>query len=706
MDFFFKPESIALIGATKNQLKGGNSILKNLIRGFKGGIYPVNPKYNQIENLPCYPSVTKIPDPVDIAIIFVPGQYVFQMVKECAEKGIKGVIIESSGFAESGKDGKNMQNELASFADRAGIRMWGPNCMGIVDIVNKKIFSFVSHAIWDELIPGDVSLIVQSGMLSGAFLMDTMSHQTMGISKVCSIGNKMDVDECEILEYLIRDRETKVIGLYLESINNGRKFMEICSNSAKPIVLLKGGKSERGAMAAMGHTASMAGNNAVIKGAMAQAGVIEAGDFQQMMDICRSLAAYPEIHSSEKGRIAVLTYTGGAGIVSSDFIDGMDLELATLSSSSKEMLETVFPEWMPVANPIDLWPAVERNGAEKAYGTAIKAVCNDPEVDGIFIHAFSGGFALNLDLEALAVEAKKAGKPLFCWLLGQRDSAFDFQIRCNKAGIPVFREIYRAVECMDALFARKRIVNKHKNRKEPQKHSEHELFASERIEHKPYKDEQASLHVMDEYISKQMLSKIAVPVAEEYIAASIKEAGSAALKLGFPVVMKGLIPNMVHKTEAGVVKLNINSEKEVETEFINLEKIMENRGKILIQQQLKADVELIVGLVQDPQFGPCVMLGMGGVMAEILNDAVFGIAPLSRPQALELIQRLKSQKLLNGFRGAESADREKIADILVKIGQLGFENPKIREIDINPLIITNGKPVAVDASIVELEKPL
>lgn len=695
MDLFFKPEAVAVIGATSNQSKGGYSIVKNLKTGFKGRIYPVNPRYDHIENLTCYDSVKSIPGPVDLAIIFVPGKHVFNMVNECAQKGIKAVIIESSGFAESGEDGKNLQKEMTDFARKKGIRLWGPNCMGIVDIIQKNIFSFVSPAIWNDLIPGDVSLIVQSGMLSGAFLIDMMSNRVMGISKVCSIGNKMDVDECEILEYLIQDKDTTVIGLYLESINNGRRFMEICSKSDKPIVLLKGGKSKRGAMAAMGHTASMAGNNAVIKGAMAQANVTQASDFQQMMDICKSFAAYPETDADAKGNIAVLTYTGGAGIVSSDFIDKMDVELATLSDDTKQKIKSVFPDWMPVSNPVDLWPAVERHGAEKSYQAALKAVCSDPAVDAVFVHAFSGGFALNLEIEQLAKEAKAAGKPLFCWLLGQKEDALKFQLQCSKAAVPVFREISRAVECMDALFSRTR--SKVQSEKKPVSMFTGSIRTADQ---KKIRSDQLHAVVKDEYVSKQLLSSKGIPVVKEYIAGSVDQAVNAASELGFPVVMKGLLQDTVHKTEAGLVRLNIHSHQAVEKQFNLLEKRMAGQGRVLIAQQIKPDLELIAGLVHDVQFGPCVMLGMGGVMAEVLDDAVFGVAPLNHDQSLDLIKRLKNQKILNGFRGAEKADRGKIADILVKIGQIGYENPEISEIDINPLLVSCGEPIAVDASII------
>ena len=711
MDFFFNPQGIALIGATANKLKGGYAIFKNLITGFKGGIYPVNPRYKEIDGIKCFKSVKDVPDPVDLAIIFVPGGYVPAIIKDCADRGIKGVMIEAGGFAESGDKGRKMQDELKAYAKKTGIRLWGPNCMGLVDAVHKKIFSFVTPVIWDELIPGDVSLIVQSGMLSGAFLIDCMSHKIMGISKVCSIGNKMDVNECEILEYLIHDPDTKAIGLYLESINNGRRFMEICGTSTKPVVVLLGGKSAGGAAAALSHTASMAVNGAVASGAFAQAGVIEAMDFNEMMDICRSLAAYPDLKVSAAGRVAVLTYTGGAGIVSSDFIDKSGIELAKLSLSTKEKIKSVFPDWMPISNPVDLWPAVERNGADLAYGTAVKAVCEDPGVDAIFVHAFTGGFALNLDMEFLSGHAGRAGKPVFCWVIGTDDAVKKLKTEAIECSVPVFSEISRAVECMDKVFTRKKVLDyrSHDNSNEKQTAKEnknrHDAECLMAVENTGLSKESIDIlksnsGVLDENLSKKILLEYNIKTVNEYFAESPEDAEKIALNLGSKVVMKGIVQGKIHKTEAGLVRIGVNSKNEAIQVFNELKTAMDQKGKILIQEQIKGDMELIAGLMRDPQFGPCVMAGFGGIMAEVLNDSVFGVAPITHFQAIELIKRLKNQELMDGFRGTDPLDRKAFAEILVKLGRLGCDFPQIKEIDINPLIIYKGQPVAVDASVV------
>ena len=454
MDFFFNPRGIALLGATADQKKGGFSILKNLMTGFEGDIYPVNPRYSEINGIPCFASIAQVPDPLDMAIVFVPAPAAPEVVQACADRGVPGVIMQCAGFAETGKKGKLLQDQLAEISHKTGIRIWGPNCMGLVDAVHKKVFSFVSPSIWDEgLLPGSVSLIVQSGMLSAGFLMDMMTRDKMGVSKVCSIGNKVDVNECDILEYLLEDPQTAVIGLYLESIAEGRRFFEICKNAKKPVVVLQGGKSDNGARAAMSHTASMAGNSAIIKGALTQAGVVQADDFKQMMDFSLALSLFPNTPKHRPGRIAIATFSGGAGIVSSDFLERHGLTLADLSEDTHALLKDVFPEWMPASNPVDLWPAIERIGVDKAYGQTLEAVCADPGVDAVFLHAFVGGLVRRLKLQPVVETARKAGKPLFIWLIGKEKDAQDFQEEARNLNVPVFRELSRAVECMAAVLS-------------------------------------------------------------------------------------------------------------------------------------------------------------------------------------------------------------------------------------------------------------
>jgi acetate---CoA ligase (ADP-forming) len=453
MDFFFRPRGVAIVGATANRQKGGYHILYNAMRGYKGKIYPVNPRYPEIDGIPCFPSVTDVPDPVELAILFVPAPRVPELTLQCARRGIRGVIVESGGFSEVGPDGRSLQAALQRIVADTGIRVWGPNCMGIVDTITQTVFSFVSPSIWeDELIRGGVSLVVQSGMLSGGFLMDAMTHGQAGFSKVCSVGNKVDVNECDILPYLLDDPATETVGLYLESFADGRRFMEICAASDKPVVVLKGGKSAGGSRAALSHTASLAGNQGVVRGAMAQVGVIEATDFKQMIDLCIGLAPASQWKKGECGRIAVVTYTGAGGILSADFMEGTGLTLADLSPDTLHALKGIYPAWMPPGNPLDLWPAMERQGPLTALDVALKAVCADPLVDGILLHGFVGSAVSFVDLKGSAQTARAAGKPLFCWLLGRRSQVLAFREAAREYRVPVYGELHRTVECMAALF--------------------------------------------------------------------------------------------------------------------------------------------------------------------------------------------------------------------------------------------------------------
>jgi acetyltransferase len=687
MEFFFKPQGIAVIGATPNRQKGGNSILRNLIIGYKGDIFPVNPNYSEIEGLTCYAFAGKINKPVDLAIVFVPAAAVPDAVRDCASAHVKGVIIETGGFAEIGSEGRRLQEELVMIGKETGIRIWGPNCMGLVDAVNRHVFSFMDPAnLQAGLTPGNVSLIVQSGMLSAGFLVDIMSHGIMGISKVCSVGNKIDVNECDLLPALFEDPDTAAVGMYLESIPQARRFAEICRSSTKPLVVLKSGKSRKGAEAAMSHTASMAGNHRVVEGVLAQTGVHEAKDFKRMMDLCRSLAVYPK-KPAGSGRIAVLTFSGGAGIVGADFLEEHGLSVAELSPRCKEDLQQLYPLWMPVNNPVDIWPAIERHlGSDvDVYSRSIRSLFNDPGVDGALILVMAGSSRIGMNLKDIAEQSRSRGKPVFIWLLGRRDAAFIVFEEARQYGIPVFQELSRAVECMAAVF-----------RGKPEELGGG-VIAPKRcnteIDH-------AEPGPLDEHAAKALLRANGIPVVEEILSESQDACIAAAERLGYPVVLKGLMPGITHKTERGLVRLNIDNRHATISAYKELMPAMDGEGMVCIQKQLGKSVEIIVGMFRDKQFGACVMVGLGGVMAEAFQDVAFAVAPITHEEALRTIGRIKGQRLLDGFRGMPRVNREELADIIVKVGALGAAGDRISEIDINPLMATDKGLIAVDAVVV------
>ncbi|MFO7560340.1 MAG: acetate--CoA ligase family protein [Desulfobacterales bacterium] len=689
MELFFNPDSIAVVGASERKL--GSLVVQNLLRGYTGRIFPVNPNYKQIHGLNCFPSLDGIPHPVELVIVLVPAQLVPSVIEACARKGIKNVIIESAGFAEVGDNGIALQERCKAIAKQSGIRIWGPNCMGLVDVHSNHFFTFMHPAVEREgLIPGRISLIVQSGMLSAIFLAE-LRRRGIGISKACSIGNRMDVDECDLLQYLMNDPRTDAIALYLESLPRGRLFAKIAGNSEKPIVLLKGGRSEAGARAAMSHTSSLSGNSRLMDSILKQCGVILANDIYEMMDISNALTMIPDLPSP--CRTAIITLSGGAGILACDALERKGLRVAKLSEKTRQDIRKVFPEWMPVSNPIDLFPAVGVHGRSRAFSLTFSSVLEDPNVDVLLIHYVAGLDSEFEELEDLKKKADSVKKVVFFWLMGVEEGTSAFLRKTRKLGIAVHGEIIRITDCL-AAAARYKPRRQEAFSREAEMTTEFEK-SSGKITAPLYENS-----VLDEYDSKQLLAAQKIPVAEEMILNHLSEAENVAKKWGFPVVLKGLIAGETHKTEFGLVHLGIFSLSQLEEAFHQIKTKVGDQGRILIQRQIKVDYELITGFLRDEEFGPCVMFGMGGILAELDPDVAFALAPLKKEDAFRLIEQIRGKQLLEGFRGMMPLKKDQMADILVRLGDLGTADPHIAQIDINPLAVSEGSPVAIDANIV------
>ena len=697
LNFFFEPKGIAVVGATHEPHSGGHHLVTNLNFHYEGPVYPVNPKYDEISGYKCYPRVMDIEGPLDLALIFVPAKTVPQILGECIDKGVQGVIIESSGFAEVGPEGKALQDRCLSIARKGGIRIWGPNCMGLLDISKRYFFSILTTEAWKGAIhPGHISFIVQSGLLAGGFITTLMGNKTLGLAKVCSIGNKCDVEETELLEYLLKDPATKVICLYLESFINGRRFFELASSSDKPIVILKGGKSPLGAEAAASHTASLAGNHELIKGALKQAGIYQADDFFEMVDIARSLERNFNLHRPESGKpkIAILSYSGAAGIVTTDHIEANGLTLARLSVQTQKRLEELSPVWMPVKNPVDYWPAMEKHGLTKAYRHAIEALHDDPEVDGLLVHLFAGFGAWILDMNKIMSIIKDPRKPILFWLIGPEPGREASRMTLEGKGWPTFYEIHRAVRVMSNLFDHSKQIGGHPGKPSfqfPRIDSFDELVLQA---------DEKKIKILDEYESKKWLKALNLKVVQEVVVQNLAEAMIAAHELGYPVVFKGRTEGKVHKTEAGLVTLNLFNDEQLKSAFEKMIDLKPKPQSFLIQPMLTSDLELIVGMIRDPQFGVSAMLGLGGIHAEIYRDVSFRLVPFNEDEVLVMVSELKGQRLLKGYRGSKPVDMKVLTEWLMKLGWLATHFEKIQEIDVNPLLIVDGKPVAVDATII------
>lgn len=695
MKFFFEPKGVALIGATPKPHTGGYSLLTNLTLGYDGSVYPVNPRYPEILGLHCYPAVTEVPDPVDLAIVFVPAPAVPPVLEECAARGIPGVIIESGGFAEVGPDGRALQDRCLEIARRSGIRIWGPNCMGLIDSRKRYVFSFLSPDAWQEhLNPGGVSLIVQSGLLAGGFMTTLMSHKILRLAKACSIGNKCDVDETDLLEYFLEDEDTRVIALYVESFPRGRHFIELAAQRKKPIVVLKGGKSAAGARAAASHTASLAGNHELVRGALDQAGVYQADDFFELVDLARTLEKSFTLAGpgSGKPRVGVFTFSGAAGIVTADHLEASGLTLADLAPETRQRLEKLSPPWMPVNNPVDFWPAMEKHGPEITYREGLAALLEDPGVDAIIVHVFAGFGVWFLDLEKLFKGLNETRKPVLFWVMGHEQGYQPTRLALEGMGFPAFNEIQRVVRVLAGIFefrAGRGSSTSATAAPDPG------IFQSLKT-----KIEACREPVLDERESKKLLRELGLKVVPEILAEDLSGVLAAARDLGYPVVLKGRSPGLVHKTEAGLVRLDLHTPEQLQTAFREMADRPNPPVSYLVQPQLKGDVELIAGVIRDPQFGPAVMLGMGGVRAEVYRDVVFRLTPVTRWDVAQMVSKLRGRALLEGFRGLTPVNLDLLADWLIRLGELACRVQAIQEIDVNPLLVVEGEPIAVDASII------
>ena len=448
MKLFFEPSSVAVVGASSDPNKGGFALINNLKEKFHRRLYPINPRHEQVCGMRSFKSVLELPHVPDLAVIFVNAEAVPSVLDECGRKGIRRVMIQSAGFSEAGEQGVALQQRCTSAAKEYGMRIWGPNCMGILDAHSGMVASFMRTDIWRGLLrPGNVSLIVQSGMLTAGFLIQILSEKYIGLSKACSIGNRCDVNECDILEYFSQDPTTKVVALYLESLADVPRFRAALAGLNRPVVVLKGGVSADGAKAAESHTGSLAGNADLAEGFFRQMKVYRASDFMEMVDLARALDLW---HGKRRGkRMAVLTFSGASGIVASDYFEKLGMILSPLCRTTLNSLKSIFPAWMVPRNPVDLWPAIEKVGRE-AYGLAIELVGKDPLVDGIYIHLYVDRMLLPSILQSLN-GLKSIQQRVAVWAIGDTGCFRALREHVEPLGVPVYTEVGRGALALSLL---------------------------------------------------------------------------------------------------------------------------------------------------------------------------------------------------------------------------------------------------------------
>ncbi len=691
----FKPKSIAVIGASRDTRKIGYKILDNIVSGgYSGKIYPVNSRGEEILGLQGYKDVREVEDEVDIGVIAVPAKFVFDVVKGCAEKGVKFIPIISSGFSEIGN--REEEKKIAACAREHGVRVLGPNIFGIFSASSSLNATFGPKSIK----PGNIAIITQSGALGIAMIGKT-AVENIGLSAIVSVGNKSDINETDLLEYFLHHETTRVILIYIEGLNAGERFVHVLQETAKekPVVVLKAGRSKKGAMAAASHTGALAGSDEIFDYLMRQSHAIRAESLNEALEWCKFFANSPV---PEEENAVIITNGGGIGVLATDACEKYGVKLYDDYERLKETFSGMMPYFGSTKNPIDL----TGEATSSLYQGAFKASFEDPAIHSV-ISMYCETAVFDIENLSPIIEEnyrnfREAKKPtVFCLVGGEKTENCVESLK--KRDVPVFTDPYDAVSCMGAMYTYSRYL------KDPPVRIEPVLLDTAEIERviEKVKEEKRPFLLADE--GQKIMKAAGIPVPSSFIAHHLEEAVSAAEKIGYPVVMKIVSKDILHKSDVGGVALDLTDRKEVIEAY---EAIIHRCRKasprarlegVEVSEMVRSGVELIVGARRDPSFGPVVMCGLGGIYVEVMKDVSFRGFPLDRREVISMIKEIKSYPLLLGVRGEKKKDIESLVDTILKVGailQARLErNPSISDIEINPLVVDDRGAKAVDVRI-------
>ncbi len=692
LDSLFSPQSIAVIGASNRQGSVGRAAFTNiLLNEYTGTVYPVNPKEHSISGVRAYPSVLDLPETVDLAVVIVPAPVVASVVEESGKKGVKGLVIISAGFKEVGPDGAELERQVSSIAQKYSMRMIGPNCLGVINAdPNVRLNASFASGMPVE---GSIAFASQSGALGEAVL-DYASGENIGFSKFISMGNKADVNENDILEYLRTDPMTKVILLYIEDIIDGRKFVDTVSRvtEEKPIIAVKAGVSPEGAKAASSHTGALAGSDEAYNAILKQSGVIRVESIIDLFDYARAFAKQPLPRGN---RVAIITNGGGPGIMATDASVRYGLQIAQFSDSTKNKLRSGLPKEASVNNPIDLIGDAQADRYELALGSL-----NDDNVDcGLVLLTPQAMVDLKKVAETIASVGPKSGKTILASLLGLGDVTPAVGV-LESNGVPNYSFPESAVRALAAMSEYKRWIDRPRTEV---KHFEVDLVLARKIIGRA---RQAGLTNLSQTDAMSLLSAYGLPAIKIEFARTRQQAVALARKIGLPVAMKIVSPDVVHKTDIGAVKLDLNNEKDVGEAFEEILKNVKANSPsariegVLLQNYVTGGTETIIGIHRDPKFGPLLMFGLGGIYVEAYRDVSFRLAPIRELGARNMIQQIRGGKILEGFRGQPPRDTEAIAECIERLSQLAIDLEEVQELDVNPLLAFEKGCKAVDARVI------
>lgn len=686
MKSFFEPASIAIIGASDDPRKPGGRPQRALTnKGYQGKIYPVNPKYQQVMGLTCYPSLMEIPGPVDLVIISVPAAGVYQALEQCAAKGVKAAVIFTSGFAETGHQGRLAQQQILDLARQHGIRLCGPNSLGLINTQNGVAASFAWIVDAPDVGNGTLGFVTQSGAF-GALIYAQALHSGIGLNYFVSVGNEADLEFADFVGYMVQDDATLAIGGYMEGAKDGDKLRQVAEQAAeagKPLLLLKVGQSKAGARAASSHTGSLAGEDRIYEAFFRQTGIVRIEAPEELISFMPLFLA----GRLPRGRnVALINTSGGSGVTLADSCERLGLTVPALGERTRARMEKVMPFYASAQNPVDMTAAYVTN--PEILITCLQALAEDEDVDMIMAN-FDLKEPYGEEIARMVIEVyQQLGKPLVVapWVLPGTDEGEGVRA-LRRAGIPLLLDMNQTVKALAHLANYAEFLTKRGQQ-------------AYRI---PEPGEQARAlarrctglkGALSEGQSKEVLAAFGIPVSQGGLAVTREEAVVLAEQIGYPVVLKIDSPDISHKTEAGGVLLDLKSAQAVQEAY---DKILDNVRNynpaaringVLVQEMLPQGIEVIVGITNDDVFGPTVMFGLGGIFVEVLQDVAFRVAPFSPGDALEMIREIKGYRVLEGVRGGPPADLEALVEVLVRVSELAVVlGDRIEELDINPLVV-------------------
>ena len=662
LDGILRPKSVAVIGASTSPDKLGHEILKNILDGgYQGAVYPINPKADTILDLPCHTNVKELQEPPDLAVLIIPARFVPQAIQDCGEKGVKGAVIITGGFSEAGAEGEELQQQTTEVARKFGVRLIGPNCQG----VNNPHHPIC--ASWPLLTyPGKVAVISQSGTV-GAAMMDWFSEEKLGVSSFVSMGNRADVDEADLIDYFNHDENTEVIAAYIEGIKRPAQFLEVMDRLQKPLVVLKSGRTPKGKVAAESHTKALAGADAIYDSLFKKYNVCRAFTIEEFYDFAK---AFAYLKPPKGNTIVFITTSGGAAILGTDQAEQEGLDAAPLPAQVVEAITPLIPAHAIKANPIDL----TGDATAQMFGDVIREARD---------HFDTLGVIFGDPVEGASEVVTPAANELVIFL-GGADVERRERERMHLKGIPVFPTPERGIKALAQVMDQESLSH-------PQEPTL--TLSATGIQLPPYE-------------ALSLVAEKGLDCAAFALADSPGMASNIAQEQGFPVALKVNSPDIVHKSDAGGVQLNLDTPEAVEKAYGELLARVKNscpQAKIdgvLVNKMAPAGQEVIIGMNRDPQFGPIMLFGLGGVLVEIFRDVVLWHPPLSRKDALEMIQQIKGYPVLAGYRGQPPVDINALADCLLAVAQLAEENPKIVEIDLNPVFAYPQGALVADARII------